>query len=128
CTFRACRRHCYRYRRLPCPLYTFFFSCSVDHRHLHSFPTRRSSDLIARELPRVGPFAPTLVTLAVGANDLVRGGTAERYRAQVRDRKSTRLNSSHVAISYAAFCLKKKRSGEESFERGELGLEARHNG
>src|SRR5690625_1236893 len=28
--------------------------------------------------------------------------------AQVEDRKSTRLNSSHVAISYAVFCLKKK--------------------
>src|SRR5207253_8469561 len=28
--------------------------------------------------------------------------------AIVRDRKSTRLNSSHVAISYAVFCLKKK--------------------
>src|SRR5207253_10094748 len=28
---------------------------------------------------------------------------------QVIDRKSTRLNSSHVAISYAVFCLKKKR-------------------
>src|SRR5207253_10716413 len=27
-----------------------------------------------------------------------------------RDRKSTRLNSSHVAISYAVFCLKKKNS------------------
>src|SRR5690625_6209826 len=27
----------------------------------------------------------------------------------MRDRKSTRLNSSHVAISYAVFCLKKKR-------------------
>src|SRR5690625_6556207 len=27
------------------------------------------------------------------------------------DRKSTRLNSSHVAISYAVFCLKKRRSG-----------------
>src|SRR5207253_5199567 len=27
---------------------------------------------------------------------------------QMRDRKSTRLNSSHVAISYAVFCLKKK--------------------
>src|SRR5699024_12617938 len=27
---------------------------------------------------------------------------------QVRDRKSTRLNSSHVSISYAVFCLKKK--------------------
>src|SRR5690625_7057287 len=28
----------------------------------------------------------------------------------VRDRKSTRLNSSHVAISYAVFCLKKKKT------------------
>src|SRR5436305_5200287 len=28
----------------------------------------------------------------------------------VRDRKSTRLNSSHVRISYAVFCLKKKRT------------------
>src|SRR5439155_8012701 len=30
-------------------------------------------------------------------------------RRDVRDRKSTRLNSSHVAISYAVFCLKKKK-------------------
>src|SRR5690349_23934734 len=29
-------------------------------------------------------------------------------RARARDRKSTRLNSSHVEISYAVFCLKKK--------------------
>src|SRR5699024_12067398 len=29
-------------------------------------------------------------------------------RAKARDRKSTRLNSSHVSISYAVFCLKKK--------------------
>src|SRR5688500_19524040 len=29
----------------------------------------------------------------------------------VRDRKSTRLNSSHLVISYAVFCLKKKRAG-----------------
>src|SRR5690625_6694885 len=29
-------------------------------------------------------------------------------REQAKDRKSTRLNSSHVAISYAVFCLKKK--------------------
>src|SRR5690625_6096332 len=28
--------------------------------------------------------------------------------SQIKDRKSTRLNSSHVAISYAVFCLKKK--------------------
>src|SRR5256885_6259494 len=29
---------------------------------------------------------------------------------QIRDRKSTRLNSSHLVISYAVFCLKKKNS------------------
>src|SRR5439155_20228639 len=39
----------------------------------------------------------------------------ERYlnfgltREELADRKSTRLNSSHVAISYAVFCLKKKK-------------------
>src|SRR5439155_21269131 len=33
---------------------------------------------------------------------------AQRGNARARDRKSTRLNSSHVAISYAVFCLKKK--------------------
>src|SRR5256885_2642136 len=34
---------------------------------------------------------------------------AERHpRVETRDRKSTRLNSSHLVISYAVFCLKKK--------------------
>src|SRR2546426_2000895 len=30
---------------------------------------------------------------------------------ELKDRKSTRLNSSHLVISYAVFCLKKKRGG-----------------
>src|SRR5215211_8048379 len=33
----------------------------------------------------------------------------EQIRVQARDRKSTRLNSSHTVISYAVFCLKKKK-------------------
>src|SRR2546426_8476062 len=36
-----------------------------------------------------------------------RAGEAEG-REEIRDRKSTRLNSSHLVISYAVFCLKKK--------------------
>src|SRR3712207_6988042 len=36
--------------------------------------------------------------------------TAEQDLALVRDRKSTRLNSSHANISYAVFCLKKKKT------------------
>src|SRR5438874_9325234 len=34
---------------------------------------------------------------------------ATRAELEARDRKSTRLNSSHVEISYAVFCLKKKK-------------------
>src|SRR3989449_8289813 len=34
----------------------------------------------------------------------------ERFRISYRDRKSTRLNSSHGYISYAVFCLKKKKN------------------
>src|SRR5699024_3156865 len=36
-------------------------------------------------------------------------GVAEHIEKTIIDRKSTRLNSSHVSISYAVFCLKKKR-------------------
>src|SRR5688572_25181752 len=32
-----------------CFVSSLFFECSGDHRNLHSFPTRRSSDLVARE-------------------------------------------------------------------------------
>src|SRR5256885_4798633 len=45
--------------------------------------------------------------------ELVRGCARERHRhaedrVRAEDRKSTRLNSSHLVISYAVFCLKKK--------------------
>src|SRR5438132_9221814 len=36
--------------------------------------------------------------------------THRKLRPQPRDRKSTRLNSSHTVISYAVFCLKKKKT------------------
>src|SRR3712207_7348668 len=35
--------------------------------------------------------------------------TQSKSRAELQDRKSTRLNSSHANISYAVFCLKKKK-------------------
>src|SRR5437667_2497151 len=35
--------------------------------------------------------------------------------AELVDRKSTRLNSSHITISYAVFCLKKKKNTNEKF-------------
>lgn len=42
-----------------------------------------TQDVLDRELPEARPFAPTVVTLAVGANDLVRGSDVARYRAQL---------------------------------------------
>src|SRR3712207_7676483 len=41
-------------------------------------------------------------------------GRPERRARPAPDRKSTRLNSSHANISYAVFCLKKKKTGEIS--------------
>src|SRR5437899_9415639 len=64
------------------------------------------------------------------------GGRLHRIQDPAQtDRKSTRLNSSHLGISYAVFCLKKKKIGEfdalhlgvkiQSFLRDENGLLAR---
>src|SRR5437660_5865190 len=48
--------------------------------------------------------------LALGlAPEVVLGQRWPLTKDYLRDRKSTRLNSSHVAISYAVFCLKKKK-------------------
>src|ERR1035441_10688634 len=66
-----------------------------DHRDLHSFPTRRSSDL-CRCRTSCAALSPSSTAPSKG---LTRPGT-------VTDRKSTRLNSSHLGISYAVFCLK----------------------
>src|SRR3712207_9287144 len=43
-------------------------------------------------------------------DDLLGRPVGERVRLVVEDRKSTRLNSSHANISYAVFCLKKKKN------------------
>src|SRR5438132_8240797 len=76
------------------------------------FPTRRSSDLFFRPLTR--PTAPIYVDcaerLAEAADE---GGQVAHGEARLhRDRKSTRLNSSHTVISYAVFCLKKKKKNK----------------
>src|SRR5207253_10272484 len=51
---------------------------------------------------------PTAVRTVLGRSPRAVPGPGPPRRG--RDRKSTRLNSSHVAISYAVFCLKKKRT------------------
>src|SRR5438067_9632121 len=100
------------------PLSVFFFFIILRPPRSTLFPTRRSSDLDERQgdgqlhtqqdgalahshaagsLPDVGIDLPH-PDVAVG-----------HHRRNREDRKSTRLNSSHVSISYAVFCLKKKK-------------------
>src|SRR3989442_8493861 len=64
---------------------------------------------------RSRPFAPFLHLIAYDAASIVPREEADR-RGTI-DRKSTRLNSSHVRISYAVFCLKKKKTRSSSFSR-----------
>src|SRR5690606_41272759 len=92
------------------------------------FPTRRSSDLhipFAAEIAglRVEPGAYSIYTVpgedeweVIVNRSVSQWGIETQYTPEVRaqevgratvDRKSTRLNSSHVKISYAVFCLKK---------------------
>src|SRR5438034_6634918 len=52
----------------------------------------------------------TIMSLSLRMRALVFGGRMKGdSRVYPRDRKSTRLNSSHTVISYAVFCLKKKK-------------------
>src|SRR5690625_6433859 len=62
-----------------------------------------------RECVLIGHAGHPEVEGTMGQYDKSRGGDIYLVENEAEDRKSTRLNSSHVAISYAVLCLKKKR-------------------
>src|SRR5690606_41807716 len=88
-------------------------------------PTRRSSDLRVNDVEQalVGAHFELLAALLVDVRPTVHRELLDprrqrdrpaHLRARALDRKSTRLNSSHVKISYAVFCLKKKKNRIQS--------------
>src|SRR5699024_11561727 len=114
------------------PLSSSSFSRSIlaacyPYCYYHSSPTRRSSDLLAA----VSESAETAETDTAGSSSAAATATttatATRTSADdpedtevpaedaAADRKSTRLNSSHVSISYAVFCSKKKNTAESVY-------------
>src|SRR5206468_11202141 len=101
------------------------FHTPAPRPDLPSFPTRRSSDLLHAALrpQTAGSLLRRSLQAALRRSEDAAEGQAGRpenrqagkegpdglrVRTQ-RDRKSTRLNSSHDQISYAVFCLKKKK-------------------
>src|SRR5438128_10057807 len=95
---------------------TISSSCCHNTPDLHSFPPRRSSDLERPPVEARGALPRQVLRRegrgggGAGRAGSPRGGrTASSTTFSTKDRKSTRLNSSHGSISYAVFCLKKKK-------------------
>src|SRR5207248_4114643 len=106
----------------------FFVYISRHLRDLHSFPTRRSSDLDAtfgrssgersdhhpwlrgkrRTFFRILPALGSALAFWRRSERQDQPEHELRSSRRFQDRKSTRLNSSHRTTSYAVFCLKKK--------------------
>src|SRR5690625_5925766 len=82
------------------PYTTLFRSCSPSEGSGWIWPPGRDADMKGLTgKQKLGWTVITIVVLLWALGPLL----------SILDRKSTRLNSSHVAISYAVFCLKKKR-------------------
>src|SRR5690606_41269561 len=87
---------------------------------LFPYTTLFRSDCVVTVCAAASAGASSAQQAASGARPRVIAGAApaaasrrdRAARARARDRKSTRLNSSHVKISYAVFCLKKKKEKE----------------
>src|SRR2546422_7162729 len=103
----------------PYSIFFFFFNDTATTEiytlSLHDalpicIPRLRGRSSAARELPRTLCAQPCSTSHAPRRRYLpdIQAGTAARRKMSFRDRKSTRLNSSHGYISYAVFCLKKK--------------------
>src|SRR5262245_64330619 len=91
------------------PYTTLFRSFLIAHELNRLYPHMRIQlDLVHRDIARYAPEtigAPPMKVAASPGEIVIReNGVVE----PLIDRKSTRLNSSHLGISYAVFCLKKK--------------------
>src|SRR5699024_12739595 len=77
---------------------------------LHGSRTTRPPTYLHTDPPLSSPPRSTSATEILEIGEFSRISAHVRSHAEVaRDRKSTRLNSSHVSISYAVFCLKTKK-------------------
>src|SRR5688572_32450618 len=90
---------------IPPPPRSTLFPYTTLFRSL--VPSGHWSFVADLEVPAFDPAAARALLDAAGLSDPDGDGPA--MRASLTDRKSTRLNSSHSQISYAVFCLKKKK-------------------
>src|SRR3712207_6880685 len=95
---------------LCCIVSSFFFFNDTATTEIYTLSLHDALPIFGR--PDAEPLASeTIGPIVALIESLVDGGHAYEAGGDVyfRDRKSTRLNSSHANISYAVFCLKKKK-------------------
>src|SRR5437899_8027892 len=92
---------------------------SPDGTWIASFLTFSRTSTVLSLTP--GILASTLRTPSIFTQE-----TAAPVTIESRDRKSTRLNSSHLGISYAVFCLKKKKKKVTKNTHTDITLNSRH--
>src|SRR3989442_5694620 len=90
------------------PYTTLFRSPGSSAYAMSKFAVRALAEALAFELAPAG-VSVTLVSPGFVDTEIHEVDRRGVRHPEARDRKSTRLNSSHVRISYAVFCLKKKK-------------------
>src|SRR5438045_9285151 len=93
--FLSCDRHC-------CALFFFTLTATTE---IYTLSLHDALPIFRRGRRYILDFLPFVALIVVYAD--------QRDERQEVDRKSTRLNSSHLGISYAVFCLKKKKKIKE---------------
>src|SRR2546430_11687680 len=99
------------------PRSTLFPYTTLFRSRSASSSTMRQKSHSASLLASTSPNTTVQKGAASGLPTRRRGGEKRSRYVSSRDRKSTRLNSSHSQISYAVFCLKKKKN---TYTTGEL--------
>src|SRR3712207_7261691 len=86
------------------------FPYTTLFRSIHAAGERDAAERRARRLDQRAVERDVRQRLSQQDIEVARQGFTRRRHDGARDRKSTRLNSSHANISYAVFCLKKKKT------------------
>src|SRR3712207_8062826 len=99
-------------------VHVFFFFNDTATTEIYTLSLHDALPILPSRRKRPSTFATSVLKCPVnctavsksGSRSLGGGSPSNVSKTHSRDRKSTRLNSSHANISYAVFCLKKKKS------------------
>src|SRR5438309_5910651 len=93
----------------------FFFFLIIPHPPRSTLFPYTTLFRSAFPRPAIDRRRGALILAKTGYSARLGAPAPQLFAPNLRDRKSTRLNSSHSSISYAVFCLKKKKNNSSSY-------------